>query len=239
MAKSKIEWTNVTWNPVTGCSKVSSGCKNCYAEKVFNDRLATNPKLKRYYGRKFTDVQCHEELLELPLHWKKPRMIFVNSMSDLFHEKVPFEFIDKIFRMMYETPRHTYQILTKRAERMLEYQLSRAMNIVIENVWFGVSVENQKTADERREYLRQVPATVRWVSYEPALEKVNWKGWEFLDWLVVGGESGPKKRPCDLEWFRYSRDWAEAYNVKFFMKQVDKVQPIPKDLHIREYPNVR
>lgn len=194
MSNSKIEWTEKTWNPVTGCSKVSQGCKRCYAERLF-------PKV--YPGRAFTDVQCHEDRLEAPLHWKKPAMIFVNSMSDLFHEDVPFEFIDRVFAVMALTPRHTYQVLTKRPERMLEYLTSGrlksdarvriyclatlkdpSLNFFwpLPNVWLGVSVEDQKSADERIPILQETPAVVRWVSYEPALgpvdfEKIKPNGW--------------------------------------------------------------
>ncbi len=229
---SKIQWTDETWNPVTGCTKVSAGCKNCYAETV----------AKRFWGnRKFTDVQLHPDRLEQPLHWKKPRMIFVNSMSDLFHEDIPFDFIDKIFAIMWQTPQHTYQILTKRPARMLEYmtESGEMLHKIVKNVWLGVSVEDQATADERREHLKQISAVVRFVSYEPALENIKWEGWEFADWLIAGGESGQKKRPCNTQWFRNARDWATINNVKFFMKQIDKIKSIPDDLMIREYPDNR
>jgi len=151
-----IQWTDETWNPVTGCTKVSTGCKHCYAERLFprvygNTTVAIVEEgmLMGARPRKFTDVKLHPERLEQPLHWKKPRMIFVNSMSDLFHEDVPFEFIDKIFNIMFRASQHIFQILTKREKRMLEYQKSRASRIIIENVWHGISCENQQTADER------------------------------------------------------------------------------------------
>ena len=241
--KSKIGWTEATWNPVTGCTKVSQGCKHCYAEQVFNKRLATNPKLKRYYGRTFTDVQSHDELLDKPLHWKKPRMIFVNSMSDLFHEDVPFEFIKKVWDTMFDTSfephRHIYQILTKRPARMLEFSKwmgSQFQRIDYDNVWLGVSVEDQKTADERIPILLQTPAAIRWISAEPLLEKIDIMKFIQLDWVVVGGESGHRRRKFDIDWARKLRDDCKVKELPFFMKQVDKVIPIPEDLLIREYP---
>lgn len=182
--KTGIAWTNATWNPVTGCTKVSQGCKHCYAEREWA-RLSANPKATAYYGRAFTDIRCHpDRLTEGPIRWRKPRMIFVNSMSDLFHEQVPFEFIDEVFEVINCSPMHKFQILTKRPERMLEYfQRSEIAWAVedgpLDNVWLGVSVEDQATADERIPLLLQTPATVRWVSAEPLLgavdlERVAW-----------------------------------------------------------------
>lgn len=186
MGVSSIEWTDRTWNPVTGCVKVSPGCKNCYAETVAN---------RFWKGRKFTDVRTHDDRLEQPLHWRKPSKIFVNSMSDLFHEDVPFEFIDKVFAVMALCPQHTFQVLTKRPERMLEYFADRprlckiqyAKEVItgempsgiwtgswpIHNVWLGVSVENQEYADKRIPLLLQAPAAIRFCSYEPALGPVD------------------------------------------------------------------
>lgn len=200
---SKIEWTNETWNPATGCNKVSPGCKNCYAEVMHKRLMVLQPDK---YSRPFLDGALpYEPHLELPLHWRKPRMIFVNSMSDLFHENVPFEFIDKVFMMMASNTRHTFQVLTKRPERALEY-FSSGLNGVrwneiekayreyfkyedggwakpgwfvggypLNNVWLGVSVENQETADERIPLLLQIPAAVRWLSCEPLLGTVDLK----------------------------------------------------------------
>lgn len=200
---SSIEWTDVTWNPVTGCQKVSEGCKNCYAEQVFN-RMAQNPKTPAYHGRKFTDVKCHEDRLAEPLHWKKPRRVFVNSMSDLFHESVPDEFILRVIGVMNDCRQHTFQILTKRPERMRD--IARRVrwaqwahdpnsgNIWLtdnpdardgfrlfggagcspmSNVWLGVSIEDQKTARERIWPLLTTPAKVRFISYEPALGPID------------------------------------------------------------------
>jgi len=186
---TKIEWTNEVWNPVTGCTKVSSGCKNCYAERIAH----------RFWGeRKFTDVQCHPERLEQPLRWKKPRMVFVNSMSDLFHEDVPDDFIDHVFAVIALVPKHTFQILTKRPARMAQYLseriegldissriwmtangIDRGANMIetpdwpLPNVWLGISCEDQKTADERTPILLQCPAAVRFVSIEPMLGGID------------------------------------------------------------------
>ncbi len=206
MSKSKIEWTDKTWNVNSGCTKVSQGCKNCYAEREWG-RLSKNPNTV-YFERKFTDVMCHPERLEQPLQWKKPCKIFINSMSDLFHDDVPFEFIASVFAVMSVTTRHTYQILTKRPERMLEFfkwvedgagvfpdsRISEHLPSGIkwqpvsktsggydscgpaypyENVWIGVSVEDQKTADERIPILLDTPAAVRWISVEPLLGEID------------------------------------------------------------------
>ena len=201
MDKSKIEWTDATWNPVTGCTKVSNGCKHCYAERVWK-RLAGNPHCE-YFKREFTNVKCHPDRLDQPLRWKKPRRIFVNSMSDLFHESIPFEFIASVFAIMSVTTRHTYQVLTKRPERMIEFfkwanayppdefladekiidhwpeQVSYKGSdncgplFPYKNVWLGVSVEDQQAADERIPLLLQTPAAVRWLSLEPLLGPVD------------------------------------------------------------------
>jgi len=252
--KSGIEWTDATWNPVTGCAKVSQGCKNCYAEREW-PRLSANPKAVKYYGRPFTDVACHEDVLDQPLRWTRPRRIFVNSMSDLFHEDVPFEFIGLVFAVMSVTTRHTYQVLTKRPARMLEFfqwaddkyrgwwdspwpagiQWKGYDNcgpaFPFENVWLGVSAEDQKTADERIPLLLQTPAAVRWVSAEPLLGEIDlaqsmkrgswWKTnpHSIIDWVVVGGESGPKARPMHPDWVRSLRDQCQAARVPFHFKQ--------------------
>jgi protein gp37 len=179
MGKSKIEWTDATWNPVTGCTKVSAGCKNCYAERVANRLWG------KQYGhdilerppRKFTDVQCHPERLEQPLHWRNPRRIFVNSMSDLFHKDIPDSFILDVIGIMTSCPQHIFQVLTKRPERMLDIATSYSAWIQHEHnhIWLGVSVENQETADERIPLLLKTPAAVHFISYEPALGPVNFR----------------------------------------------------------------
>lgn len=229
MGTTNIEWSERVWNPITGCTKVSAGCKNCYAETI----------AKRFWGcRKFADIQFHEDRLNEPLRRKKPTMYFVNSMSDMFHEKVEFRNIDKIIEVMYNAPHHIFQILTKRPERMKLFldEYSYYPTQVLSNMWFGISVENQATADERRKPFEETKALCKFVSYEPALTEVKWDGYEFIDWIIAGGESGAKKRPNKLEWFRNTRDWANKNNIAFFMKQIDKVQPIPEDLFIREMP---
>ncbi|MRR49405.1 MAG: phage Gp37/Gp68 family protein [Rhodocyclaceae bacterium] len=263
--KSKIEWTDATWNPVTGCTKVSAGCKHCYAERTWA-RLSANPTT-RYHGRAFTDVQCHIDVLHQPLRWTKPRRIFVNSMSDLFHPDVPDRFIADVFGVMAACPQHTFQVLTKRPERMrnllragcmgrFESDVEEAAAMYLDdwvqwplkNVWLGVSVEDQATADERIPLLLQTPAAVRWVSAEPLLGPVDLnyafgiptgagkgscpmhlagvcpeglrpKGEQHLHWVIVGGESGPKARPMNPDLVRSLRDQCAAAGVPFMFKQ--------------------
>lgn len=240
---TKIEWTDEVWNPVTGCTKVSQGCKHCYAERI----------AERFWGeRKFTDVQCHEDRLNIPLHWRKPRRVFVNSMSDLFHPDVDFEFIKLVYRVMFLSMQHTFQILTKRPERMFEFtnwMIKDGIHMPISNVWLGVSCEDQAAADERIPWLLKTPAAVRFVSYEPALGPVDftalnfgtsWEssaldGWYVtpdgrdepdqhsdgnkLDWVIAGGESGPGARPAHPDWFRSVRDQCVEAGIPFFFKQ--------------------
>lgn len=242
--KTHIEWTDATWNPVTGCSKVSSGCKHCYAERDWT-RLSANPKT-RYYGRAFTDVKCHGDVLDLPERWQRPRRIFVNSMSDLFHDAVPEEFIDEVFAAMARSPQHVFQVLTKRPARMLAYlsqsegqirdlvkyePTAEAMQWPLPNVWLGVSVEDQAAADERIPTLLQTPAAVRWISAEPLLGPVHLRRainpahidgnvqLHGIDWVVVGGESGPQARPMHPDWVRSLRDQCAADRVPFMFKQ--------------------
>lgn len=227
--KSKIEWTDATWNPVTGCTKVSQGCKFCYAERVFS---------RPYPGRAFTDVRCHPERLDQPLKWKSPRRIFVNSMSDLFHEAVPMEFIMRVIAKMAVCPQHTFQTLTKRPERMMSVLSGVPSIAAFNNLWWGVSVEDQKTADERIPLLLQTPAAVRWVSYEPALGPVDFSRFlpvetiggvkmeRWLDWIVAGGESGPHARPAHPDWFRQVRDQCQAAGAPFFFKQWGEWAPL-------------
>lgn len=218
---TKIEWTNEVWNPVTGCTKVSSGCKNCYAEKM-HKRLASM-RIKKY-AKPFNEVVVHPEVLEEPLHWRKPRMIFVNSMSDLFHPDVPFDFIYKIITIINDCPQHIFQALTKRPDRMMEYFSIGNINYKypVKNLWLGVSVEDQKTADERIPLLVETPAAVRWISAEPLLSEIDIEEYLFakeLDWVVVGGESGPKARPMHPDWVRSIRNQCQAASVPFFFKQ--------------------
>lgn len=266
-----ISWTNETWNPIRGCSRVSEGCTRCYAERTAArysgpgepyDGLAkfvtvSKGTLEEHQEARWTgELQFVEKHLKDPLRWAKPRMVFVNSMSDLFHEKCKEEWIDKIFAVMALRPRHQFQVLTKRPERMRDYldPLSHRGEIVwheaakmdvtlsdvwpLPNVWMGVSVENQTTADERIPILSNTAARVRWVSYEPALGPIDFtridKRWDMLmlcktpagitlprmiDWVVCGGESGPGARPMHPDWARSARDQCVAAGVPYFFKQ--------------------
>jgi len=240
---TKIEWTKDTRNPVVGCSRVSEGCRNCYAEpRSYHNRACGTPQYKGL-TKKTKSGEIHwtgvvrfvESALDKPLHWKKPRRIFVNSMSDLFHEKVKDEWIDRIFAVIAEAPQHTFQILTKRPERMREW-VTRSRPLPLPNVWLGVSVEDQETADERIPLLMQTPAAVRWVSYEPALGPVDFSSWlgGGLDWIVVGGESGPGARRFDLAWARQTIAQCRAAGVAVFVKQMGsrpivRRHPVPRD----------
>jgi protein gp37 len=209
--KSKIEWTESTWNPVTGCTKISEGCRNCYAERMaLRLKAAGSPN----YAKGF-QVTLHEHALEIPLRWKQPRTIFVNSMSDLFHKDVPFDFISKIFDIIHQTPRHRYQILTKRSERLLELNSRISWP---KNAWMGVTVENADCAF-RIDHLRQTNASIKFISFEPLLGLIPDIDLENIDWVIVGGESGPKARPMKPEWATNIRDQSLATGVPFFFKQ--------------------
>ncbi len=208
---SKIEWTESTWNPVTGCSKVSPGCANCYAEAMAKRLKAMgNPS----YFNGF-EVTCHERMLELPLRWNKPRVIFVNSMSDLFHEDVSVEFIQRVFSTMREAEQHTFQVLTKRSERLVE--LSGDIDWP-ENVWMGVSVEDNDYL-YRLDHLRAVNAAVKFISFEPLLGPINDADLSGIDWVVVGGESGPRSREIKEEWVLDIKAKCAETSVPFFFKQ--------------------
>lgn len=234
---SRIEWTEATWNPVTGCTKVSPGCDHCYAERI----------TERFHGKgSFAIVQRSEEKLYLPLKWRKPRRVFVNSMSDLFHEAVPDGYIGSVFDVMAKTPHHTYQLLTKRHARLRslltkwgeegarndwagpgtavfrtrEGVWAGPVRWPLPNVWQGVSVESQRWADIRIPALRQTPAAVRWLSLEPLLGSIDLRPHlDGIDWVVVGGESGPGARPMHPDWARSLRDQCTAAGVPFFFKQ--------------------
>lgn len=251
---SNIDWTNETWNPVIGCTRVSEGCRNCYAERMAV-RVAnmgkqeydgiTNGDLKkpRWTGQ----VRFLPGRLNQPRQWRKPTLVFVNSMSDLLHEGLAVDEIRQIVAVMRDTPRHTYQVLTKRPERLEE--LHNAGVVWPANVWLGVSVEDQKSAELRvplvtaRRY-----APVLWVSYEPALGPVDWRPWApKLDWIVIGGESGPACRPFDLAWARDTITAFQAVGKAVFMKQVggkmakkahkgNDPEEWPADLRVRSYP---
>lgn len=268
MGKTKIEWSEVTWNPVLGCSKVSEGCRNCYAMSM-SARIANAGRAKQMEGKELTPVeQAYQEVvpqdengkylpkwnnritlvperLNDPLRWQKPRMVFVNSMSDLFHPDVPFDFIDKVFAVMEFSKQHTFQVLTKRPERMAKYFESRSNDVLsygwiplkdgelmpLPNVWLGTSVEDQKSALERIPHLLNCPASVRFLSCEPLLKSVfltvpTDSGVKTLssledgiDWVIVGGESGPNARPMHPDWVRSLRDQCQNAGVAFFFKQ--------------------
>jgi protein gp37 len=211
MKTTKIEWTDKTWNPVTGCTKISAGCANCYAE-VMARRLQAMGQDKYLHGFK---LALHEDVLGEPLQWKKPHTIFVCSMSDLFHKDVPDKFIDQIIEVIKLTPQHRYQLLTKRAERMYEYFQIRD---IPENVWLGVTVENH-SAKARMDFLRQLKATVRFLSCEPLLEDLGKLNLDNIDWVIVGGESGSSARPMKENWVLSIKEQAENQGSAFFFKQ--------------------
>jgi protein gp37 len=319
---SKIEWTDATWNPIVGCSIVSPGCTNCYAMRTAA-RMNANPATPHYHGTVESSkvgpvwtgkvALAPDYILTTPLHWKKPRRIFVNSMGDLFHESIPDEWIDKVFAVMALSPQHTFQVLTKRAERMRDYfaaphpapnvsmwqvrvcaaidalvpdrhDASRAArhtvtwNAALPNVWLGISAERQQEADERIPHLLQTPAAIRFVSAEPLLGAIDFTnldygrnrldvlagtcephtiGFDGLDWIIVGGESGPRAREFDLAWARWIIEQCRAAGVACFVKQLgarvaNSVNQTtltfkdrkggdwsewPEDLRIRQFPN--
>ncbi len=218
---SKIEWTDATWNPVRGCTKISPGCKHCYAE-TFSERFRGVPG--HPFERGF-DLRLVPERLDEPFRWSSPRMVFVNSMSDLFHESVPDEYILTVTRVMLAADWHIYQVLTKRAERMaslLENRLRDAATA--RHIWWGVSVENQKHGLPRISALQSSPAQVKFLSVEPLLEDLGVVDLTNIDWAIVGGESGPKARPIRPEWVRSLRDQCHRAGVPFFFKQWGGVQ---------------
>ena len=210
--QSIIEWTEQTWNPTTGCTKVSPGCKHCYAE-VMARRLKAMGALG--YENEFR-LTLHENRLEQPLLRKKPTTYFVNSMSDLFHEDIHDAFLDRVFTVITNTPQHTYQILTKRAERLPQYFGWRTCP---QNVWLGVSVEDRKYGVPRIDYLRRVDARIRFLSIEPLLEDLGEIDLRGIHWVIVGGESGPKARPMREEWVANIQERAEEAGAAFFFKQ--------------------
>lgn len=212
MSTTRIEWTDATWNPVTGCTKASAGCAHCYAE-MMSRRLKAMGTAK--YRNGFS-VTLHEESLGEPKKWRKPRAIFVCSMSDLFHNDVPFTFVDKVMQVIKETPQHRYQLLTKRAERMEEYFETHE---VPQNVWLGVTVEVQ-SSKQRIESLRKIKAApIRFLSCEPLLEDLGTIDLEGIDWVIVGGESGTQARPMKEEWVRNIKAQCDANDKAFFFKQ--------------------
>ena len=209
--QSSIEWTNWTWNPVTGCTKVSQGCKHCYAERMAK-------RLKAMGSPRYTNgfrVTLHDDLVDLPRRWKSPRLVFVNSMSDMFHEDVPEEFIRRVFDVMVDCPQHTFQVLTKRSARLREMGPRLPWST---NIWMGVSVEDDRVL-ERIEDLRATPALVRFLSCEPLIGPLASLNLDAIHWLIAGGESGPNSRPMDGDWVRDLRDQCVRAQVAFFFKQ--------------------
>ncbi|NIA56720.1 phage Gp37/Gp68 family protein [Massilia sp. TW-1] len=209
---TNIEWTEMTWNPTVGCTKISPGCKNCYAEKMAERLMAMSTP---GYENGFT-LTLLPNRLDDPLRRKKPTVYFVNSMSDLFHEDVPFDYIDSVFEVIKKAHWHTFQILTKRADRLSEYFGTR---IAPTNAWLGVSVEDRKYGIPRIDYLRTVKATVRFLSIEPLLEDLGKINLTDIHWVIVGGESGPKARPMKQEWVESIQVQCEAQAAAFFFKQ--------------------
>lgn len=245
MAKTDISWSENVWNPLTGCSKIGQGCKNCYAEKMAhrlrmmgkpNYRDATDDK-----GNWTGKITLIPEKIEEPLAIKKPTTFFVNSMSDLFHDHVPMSFIGSVFEIMSEANWHTFQVLTKRYENAAS---AADRYPPAPHIHIGFSVCNRKDASESVEHLSFIhdAGWFTWVSYEPALEEVNWSEFDFIDWLVCGGESGHGCRPFSWDWARDARNFCRAVGVPFFMKQGGGAKPprgltdFPEDLRIREFP---
>ena len=215
-SRSDIEWTEMTWNPVTGCSKVSQGCKHCYAERMAHrlERIG----LDRY--RHGFAVTLQPDLLDEPLRWRKPRVVFVNSMSDLFHEDVPDDYIRRVFATMQRASHHTFQVLTKRSARLLALAPTLPWS---PNVWMGVSVEDARVI-ERVHHLARVPAAVRFLSCEPLLGPLDDLPLAGIGWLIVGGESGPGARPMAPAWAESLRDQCQHQGVAFFFKQWGGIQ---------------
>jgi protein gp37 len=213
MAHSRIEWTELTWNPVTGCDKISAGCKFCYAE-VMAKRLKAMGIDK--YKRGFT-LAIHPQVLEEPYTWKGSKIVFVNSMSDLFHKDVPIEYIQKVFNVMNENPQHVFQVLTKRADLLLQYDKAKLIKWT-HNIWMGVSVENSKVT-KRISLLRQTKAKTKFLSLEPLIGPLPNLNLKKIDWVIVGGESGRKPRPMDVDWVLDIQEQCEEAGVSFFFKQ--------------------
>jgi protein gp37 len=215
-SNSSIEWTELTWNPVTGCNKISSGCKFCYAERMAKRLKAIGVPQYRNGFR----LTLAPQVLTLPYSWKKPRIVFVNSMSDLFHKDVPLSYIERVFKVMNETPQHTYQILTKRSKRL--HELASLLNWT-KNIWMGVSVEEEKVSFRILDLIN-TPAAVKFLSIEPLIGEVKTLNLDQIDWVIVGGESGPGARPLKSDWVRYIRNQCFMHKVPFFFKQWGKAR---------------
>lgn len=211
MAQSSIEWTEMTWNPTTGCTKISAGCKFCYAE-IMSERLKAMgvPKYKDAFR-----VRWHEDQLQIPYTWKSSKVVFVNSMSDLFHDDIPLEFIKKVFSVMNDNPNHVFQVLTKRAQRLHEVHKELKWT---HNIWMGVSVEDGRVQD-RIEFLRKTKAKVKFLSLEPLIGPISDLNLKKIDWVIVGGESGRRPRPMDADWVLDIQRQCKKADVAFFFKQ--------------------
>ena len=238
---TKIDWTDETWNPVTGCTKIAEGCRNCYAERMtrrFWKQWGCEPPPNHF------KVKLHPDRLDQPRKWKKPRRVFVCSMSDLFHEQVPFEFIDRVFATMAMCPQHTFQILTKRFVRAVEYFEYAKLDPITDHITVLFSIATQEELWVAEGWLWQIPAAVRGFSLEPLLGPIQ----ELppFEWYIIGCESGPKRRPCDVEWIRDIVRQCKDANVKIFVKQLEINGKVshdpatwPEDLRgIREYPRI-
>ena len=255
MKDSKIEWTEATWNPLRGCTRVSEGCRFCYAERVAERWAGPNqpyeglviPSKKGGHPRWSGEIMLVEHMLNEPRKWKEGKLIFVNSMSDLFHEKVPLDYIERIFEVMQDTPRHRYQILTKRAARMAELAPKLYWP---SNIWMGVSIEDLRVID-RADALREVPATIRFLSLEPLIGPIPDLNLEGIDWVIIGGESGKQARIMEPEWAVDLLNQCRHANVPCFVKQMgtvwakrrgsknwkgDNFDEFPAALQVREYP---
>ncbi|MBV9869359.1 MAG: phage Gp37/Gp68 family protein [Frankiaceae bacterium] len=224
--RSAIEWTEATWNPSTGCDRISAGCDNCYALTLAKRLKAMGHAKYQLDGNPTTSgpgfaVREHPDSLDIPRRWRAPRVVFVNSMSDLFHARVSDSFIRAVFKVMEETPRHTYQVLTKRPKRLAKLAATLPL---ADNIWLGVSVENSATA-WRLDHVRHIDAAVRFVSAEPLLESLAGIDLEGIDWLIAGGESGPRFRPVESDWIRELRDSCQVNDVAFFFKQWGGASP--------------
>jgi protein gp37 len=216
-----IEWTDATWNPVTGCTKISAGCDNCYAERL-SERFRGVPGHPFEHG---FDLQLRPERLEQPLHWREPRMIFVNSMSDLFHKQVPFKYVDRVFETMERADWHQFQILTKRSSRLRDYVNTRYPgDSAPRHIWLGISVEDG-TKKSRIRHLQEANAGIRFLSIEPLIGPMGSIALKGVHWVIVGGESGPHARPMEIEWVREIRDQCKSAKVPFFFKQWGGLRP--------------
>lgn len=238
--RSGIEWTDATWNPVTGCTEISAGCDHCYAKR-FAERfrgVAGHPFEQGF------DLRLRPERLQQPLSWRRPRMIFVNSMSDLFHKDIDFEYIEKVFDIMELADWHIFQVLTKRSSLMRTFVNTRyPEGSAPPHIWLGVTVEDRQSLTRLR-HLQQAHAGVRFVSFEPLLEDLGTLNLDGIHWAIVGGESGPGARPMEAAWVRSLRDQCRLYNTRFFFKQGSKANwaqfknfsSFPQDLQVREHP---